>query len=363
MVLSNEKKYKYQLVYEWIRACINDGTFTAGNKLYSENVIAEQFKISRLTVRKAIENLESEGLIYKIRGSGTYVNNISKIVTNNTKKIGVITTVLRDYLFTSIIYGIDSVISEHGYTMSLGMTNNLFQDERRVIKSIVESGVDGLIIETTKSALPNPNIDLYHKIDELGIPYVFIHGYYKELDPVYVVTEDSNCGAKAVEYLYSLGHKNIACIFKSDDMQGVERFSGFVRALISLGLEVIDNRLIWFATDGEEEVFTGENEKLVLEKIKGCTAVVCYSDLLAMLLIKYLNCHGVKVPEDISVIGFDNWSVSHLSLINVTTFDHPKEKLGQEAAKRLLQMINTGKKAESITMEMKMIIKDSTSKI
>jgi len=363
MILSDEKKYKYQLVYEWIRACINDGTFTAGNKLYSENVIAEQFKISRLTVRKAIENLESEGLIYKIRGSGTYVNDISKVVTKDTKKIGVITTVLSDYLFTSIIRGIDSVISESGYTMSLGMTNNLFQDERRVLKSIVESGVDGLIIETTKSALPNPNIDLFRRFDEMGIPYVFIHGYYKELDPVYVVTEDSNCGTKAVEYLFSLGHKNIACIFKSDDMQGVQRFSGFARGLTSLGLEIKDNRLIWFATDGEEEVFTGENENLVLEKIKGCTAIVCYSDLLAMLLIKFLNCHEIKVPEDISVIGFDNWSVSHLSLINITTFDHPKEKLGQEAAIRLLQMINNGKKVESLSMNMEMIIRDSTAKI
>jgi len=363
MSLTDEKKYKYQLVYEWIRACIKDGTFTAGNKLYSENAIAEQFKISRLTVRKAIENLESEGLIYKIRGSGTYVNDISKVVTKGTKKIGVITTVLSDYLFTSIIRGIDTVISENGYTMTLGMTNNLFQDERRVLKSIVESGVDGLIIETTKSALPNPNIDLFHKFDLMGIPYVFIHGYYKELDPVYVVTKDKDCGTKAVEYLYSLGHKDIACIFKSDDMQGLERFSGFTRGITSFGLEINDNRLIWFATDGEEEIFTGENENLLLEKIKGCTAIVCYSDLVAMLLIKFLNCHGVKVPEDVSVIGFDNWSVFHLSLINITTFDHPKEKLGQEAAKRLLQMISTGKKTESLSMDMQMIVMDSTAKI
>lgn len=90
-------------------------------------------------------------------------------------------------------------------------------------------------MEGTKTALPNPNIHLYRDLLNSGLPIVFIHGFYPELSQcVHVVADDHAGGMQAVKYLHSKGRKNICEIFKSDDMQGVYRYSGFVEQLQKL---------------------------------------------------------------------------------------------------------------------------------
>lgn len=135
-------------------------------------------------------------------------------------RIGVITTYPDDYIFPGIIHGIEDVLSEHHYTMALGITHNRQTDEENALRQMVENGVDGLIVETTKSALPNANMLLYHEILDRGIPVVFLNGYYHNLNESHIIMDDVRAGEIAANALTDKGHQKIGGIFKSDDIQG-----------------------------------------------------------------------------------------------------------------------------------------------
>ena len=138
--------------------------------------------------------------------------------------VGVIATYISEYIFPSILRGIEGQLSEEGFFPMLSATMNRVDNERRILKDCMEKQLDGLIVEGTKTALPNPNLPLYEKLRDMGIPVVFFNSYYPALrDCVSVTMDDCQGGFDAVEYLVSKGHRKIGGIFKNDDMQGLGR--------------------------------------------------------------------------------------------------------------------------------------------
>jgi GntR family transcriptional regulator of arabinose operon len=196
--------------------------------------------------------------------------------------------------------------------------------------------MDGFIIEGTKTALPNPNIDLYKKIDKMGLPIVFINGVYPELQhAVSVLSDDRQGGYDACQFLIGKGHRKIAGIFKSDDAQGLGRYAGMTSAMIDNGLCVHDDHVLWFTTADQSK----QIDAFALDIIKDCTAVICYNDQVAVKLIELLRSNHYRIPEDMSVISFDNSTLSDVAAVKITSLDYPKERLGQLAAEKLLHML------------------------
>ena len=354
---------KYRALSDLIRKEIADGKYYKGEKLASENELAAKYKMSRQTVRQALGVLESEGALLRQRGSGTYVNEIIENKNVKSRTIGVITTYITDYIFPSISRGIEEELSKNAYGFSLGVTKNKVENENKILKLFIENSVDGIIVEGTKSALPNPNLYLYHELEKRGIPYVFFNGYYRELSPVYVITDDRGGGKKAAEYLIKeLGHKRIGGIFKSDDIQGHERYAGFTEAIMECGGVLKDDAVIWYTTDDKDFVMSDVNTENIINKLSDCTAVVCYNDQIAFNLMGLFRKKGIKVPKDISVIGFDNSNISEISPIKITTLSHPKDKLGQKAAQKIINMIENGADETPLVMDMELVVKNSTAK-
>jgi len=355
VVFSDDSKHKYQILENWIRSRIFDGTYSSGQKIPSENKLAEQFAVSRQTVRQAIMHLEKKGTLVSRRGSGTYVTEITRAMT-----IGYMAASITDYIFPGITSGIESVLTENGYSMTLGVTRNRVETEHQLLLSLMNKGVDGIIVDGIRSALPNPNLPLYRELTDKGIPYVFINGYYEALDPVYVVTNDRAGGRLAVDYLYRLGHRRIGGIFKGDDRQGHERYAGFSEEMVRHNFPMDDDEVIWYTTPDIERLFARSEETRLLRRLQKCTAVVCYNDQVAIRLVQAMLRNGVRIPMDKSIIGFDNSSISELSPVRITSVTHPGELLGKEAAKRLLEMIESGIRSKSLVMDVDLIIKDST---
>jgi len=355
VAFSEDSKHKYQILENWIRSKIMDGTYKSGQKIPSENKLAEQFGISRQTVRQAITHLEKKGSLESYRGSGTYVSEVTRAMT-----IGYVATNITDYIFPGITSGIEDVLTANGYSMTLGVTKNRVETEHQLLLSLMNKGVDGIIIEGNRSALPNPNLPLYRELTEKGIPYVFFNGYYEALDPVYVVTNDRAGGRLAVDYLYRLGHRRIGGIFKADDRQGHERYAGFSDEVVRHNLPMDDDEVIWYTTPDLDHLFSKSEESRLLRRLQKCTAVVCYNDQVAMRMIQAMLRNGIRIPADKSIIGFDNSSISELSPVRITSVTHPGEMLGKEAAKRLLEMIESGIRSKSLVMDVELIVKDST---
>lgn len=154
-------KPKYQLIIDDIKSYILSGTYKAGEKIPSELAMQESYNVSRQTVRKAILELSNEGFLRSERGSGTYVSSQYRSRTGAkamNKTIGVITTYISDYIFPSIIRGIESRLNEDNYSLLLASTNNNIAQEKKALEMMLSYGVDGLIIEPTRSNVYNPNI-------------------------------------------------------------------------------------------------------------------------------------------------------------------------------------------------------------
>lgn len=360
MNLNDEPKYIQ--VKEFIKDYIQKGQLEIDDKLFSEHELVSRFGISRHTVRKAIGELVNEGWLYQVQGKGTFVADIDGIVKKKSKLIGVVTTYLKDYIFPNIIYGIDEVLSKEGYTILLGHTNNEFEKERTCLLNMLHNNLDGLIIEPTKSVLPNPNLDVYEQIQNRGIPIVFIHAYYSNFRASYVIEDDVLGGYMVTRHLIDKGHRNIAGIFKSDDMQGHSRFQGFVQAHRENDLTIKEEYILWFSSQDSERLFEDRKDiQKFIDKIRNCTALICYNDQIAIRMLELLREEGIKIPEDCSVVGFDNSELAQQGEIKLTTVAHPKEELGRKAASGLLSLMSGQKGYIEEKMKTKLIIRDSTN--
>lgn len=314
------------------------GVIKPGEKIASENALASQFDVSRHTVRKALSILENEGFITAEHGRGTFC--ISRIKqTTKSNNVAVITTYITDYIFPRLIQGIDTVLSEAGYSIILKNTGNLHKMEAKCLEDILTKNVDGLIIEPSRSEVYCKHYNLYMMLEELGIPYVFVQGIYPQLiSKPHILMDDAKGGYLLTKYLIELGHRHIVGIFKVDDYQGKERHKGYVRALQEYGIPYDPEKVVWFQTEDREFTPLVGMTQMIRKKIR-FDSIVCYNDQIAYKLINFLTKNGIKVPEDVSITGYDNSMLSESGPVSLTTIAHPQEKFGELAAKLLLEKI------------------------
>ena len=329
---------KYEQIIDYINSKIEDQTLKAGMKVPSENALVNKFGVSRDTIRRAFSELEREGVLLSVRGSGTFVRR-SRCSSN---RIAVVTTYVENYIFPKIITGIDEVLLSEGYMMQLSFTNNQFERERRVLEDIIsKNDVAGVIMEPVKSALPNPNLDCYARLKDAGIPVLFINSYYKETDIPHVALNDEEMGYIATKYLIEKGHTKIGAVLKMDDGQGHLRFAGFRRAMNELGNLSPSERVVWFDTNDEHDMPTlGAH---IEKRLNDCTAVFCYNDTVAGDFVRFLEKNGKKVPGDISVISMDDSMFAELGDVKLTSCPHPLDELGRCAAENIIKLIKNPK--------------------
>ncbi len=333
---SQESKY-WKLMSD-LKKKILDGDYQANDKMPSENELAASYQVSRHTVRKALALLEHEGFIYAIHGKGTFCSELGRH-TKTSRNIAVVTTYLSDYIFPSVIQGIDQVMTDNGYSILLKNTKNSSSAEGKCLEELLSKDIEGLIIEPSKSEIYCRHIALYKKLDEFHIPYVFIQGTMEQLsDRPYVMMDDFKGGYLITKYLLSLGHRKILGMFKADDRQGIERHRGYAKALQEYGVFYDPDRIIWFHTEDRAVKPFARLRSMVTQNIP-FDSVVCYNDQIAIKTIQTLSQLGLRVPEDISVTGYDNSFLAENYQVGLTTIAHPHERLGEIAAKLLLDLM------------------------
>ena len=323
---------------EELKSKILSGEIRPGAKLPSENELAQEYEISRHTVRKALVILVTDGYITTKHGKGTFCSD-RMAHRKNSKNIAVVTTYISDYIFPRLIQGMDRVLTEQGYSIMLKNTGNSRQKEAQCLEDILTKDVDGLIIEPSKSQILCRNMPLYEQLDRMGIPYVFIQGSYLQMKNKPTILLDDAKGAYLLtKYLIDTGHRQIAGVFKADDSQGAERHKGYVKALQEAGMSYQPELVVWFHTE-DRKVKPAVMVQMMLEAELPIDAVVCYNDQIAIKTIQTLSQLGLRVPEDISVTGYDNSFLAENYQVGLTTIAHPHEKLGEIAAKLLLDLM------------------------
>lgn len=350
---------KYQILFETLKEGIQQGKYGGGEKLPGETELAQTYGFSRQTVRQALSLLEQEGLIQRRQGSGTYVKELA-VRKKRSWNVGVMATYISEYIFPPVLRGIEEELSANGFFPMISATKNRVDNERQILEGYLDKQIDGLIVEGTKSALPNPNLALYEKLRERGIPVVFFNGYYPALENTVSVTmNDKRGGQEAVNYLASRGHKKIGAIFKGDDMQGTQRYAGYLAGMLENNLLLRDEWVLWYNSESKDQIFaTEEGKELVLKALADCTAVICYNDEIAAKLVHALLEKGISIPGQKAVLSFDNSLISEISPVRITSLDHPKEQLGACAARKLVTLMNGGE-AKSVQLDWGFSEKDS----
>jgi len=342
---------KHRRISQWIITSINNGHFKPGDKLPSEHALAEQFDTSRQTVRHATEELVQRGLLERQRGSGTYVCGTAFQEGYAPKRIGVITTYLDDYIFPGIIRGIEDVLTAQGYNISLGITHNRHTDETACLQRILDDNVCGLIVEGTKSSFPSPNLPLFEELRSRGTPMVFLNGYYREFSQSGVFQDDVSAARILTDHLLENGHRKFAAIFKADDLQGLKRFQGMSLALTDAGIPVDDQRILWFTTEDIPDLFSGEMDPFVLKRLGDATALLCYNDQIAAAVSELFKRNDIFVPDDISLVSFDNSPLAADMAYGFTSAIYPSAEIGSTAAKLLLRCIRDNTLREHVRLK------------
>ncbi|CAH1197141.1 Arabinose metabolism transcriptional repressor [Paenibacillus sp. JJ-223] len=360
----DDVKPKYQIIIDDIKSDILAGTYNVGEQIPTESALQESYNVSRQTVRKAILELSNEGFLRSEKGSGTYVSNQYRLRSGghaSKRTIGVITTYISDYIFPSIIRGIESRLNEDNYSLLLASTNNDVAQEKKALEMMLSYGVDGLIVEPTKSNLYNPNIAYYLSFKEQDVPFTMINAYYEELEVPFFCLDDVQSSYLATRELIAKGHAQIGIIAKMDDLQGKYRMKGYIKALGEAKLRFHPEQVLSFDTASKPDLSTSL-ETYLSENRDVLTAIVCYNDEVGLEVVHTCRKLGISIPDELSIIGQDNSYIAKNANIKLTTLTHPQEQMGRDAADWIIKTLQGKKDLAAHTYYQPVLVEGETVK-
>ena len=321
--------------------------------------MARDFAVSRLTVRHAVGNLVHQGILSRVQGRGTFfLGSGGEQVP--TRMIGVIVTYINDYIFPSIIRGLQERLDAEGYAILLFGTGNDPAKEATAVETVLRRQVDGLIIEPTRSMLPSPNLERFRSLVGSGFPLVMVHATYDDLPGVSVEVDDVGGGEAVANHLADLGHRRIGEIIKMDDKQGSRRLQGVLNGLTHQGIPFDAAWCQFFTTETKRVVARRYAERLDETPVaERPSAVICYNDEIAVDLIQYLYALGLRVPEDVSIAGFDDSDLARAVPVGLTTVVHPKVAMGERLAELVLARVH-GCSPEAVVFPATLVARGST---
>ncbi|MFN6991856.1 MAG: LacI family DNA-binding transcriptional regulator [Fervidobacterium sp.] len=314
--------------------------------------IASIAGVSVNTVSRALSNRgyvkkEKKEYILRIAQELGYTRNCaaSSLRTKHSNTIGVVVVDNSNPFYAEVVKGIETEARKNGYSIILVNTDRSYENEVKAIQTLLQRRVDGLIICAVQS-----EIDDIKELVKKKIPTVVVGSVLDDIDSSFVCSDDETGGFLAVEYLLETGHRNILFLNAMDykyaarlrekgAIKAVEKFKKSTSSKVSIQFRVI-NSLEGFqnAYDKFKEILVycranDKDDKLDFD------AVLCYNDIFAYAVLKASKESNFKVPDDFSVVGFDDIEFSSLLNPPLTTIGVDKLKLGSEAFYALMRNI------------------------
>jgi DNA-binding LacI/PurR family transcriptional regulator len=330
--------------------------------------IARELNISHSTVSRALNGNplipeSTAKIIRKTAAEMGYLHSAAarSLKTNRSQALGVIVTNIDDPFFGEILQGIEEVAQENGYSLFMASSQHDSEKEKHIVQVMRERRVDGVII---CSALFSA--EQSRQFAKYGIPIVTVNNQSAEIYRYSIYHDDIDGSRQLTNHLIELGHTRIAYIGNgSAGRTNIDRATGFEGMMKDHNLEVLPGYMVTVDGNHPEKGLAGANTLLALPKPP--SAIMCYNDMIATGVLKAVFNAGLRVPEDISVTGFDNIVFSAFTRPALTTFDQPKHFIGAEAAHLLLKLLdsteNPNPENEHFvrTLKGKLLMRQSTS--
>jgi len=323
--------------------------------------IARAAKVSHSTVSRALHNntlvnRETAERIRQIaREMGYRPSAVARsLVTKKTKTIGVVVTTIADPFIAEVVSGIEEVANDHGYSVFLANSNADPDREVKVVHSFHERRVDGILVTASRvGALYIP------LLAQLKVPIVLINNQHLGEFVHSVMIDNVAASREATQHLIRLGHRRIAYIGDRFGFQSnTERFAGYRQALDMADLPFLPELVAH--GDGKAEGGRQAMENLLVLPAPP-TAVFCYNDMSALGALRVIQARGGRVPEDLSLVGFDDLFVASYTHPPLTTIRQPMRPMGRMAMEILLKLFSGVNSKNNIKVQGELIVRESTA--
>lgn len=256
--------------------------------------------------------------------------------SNKTGTIGVVVTDVSNPYFSALVKSVEEAARQHNYSLILQDTNEDPEQEREAILTLLAERVDGVLLTPTQKGK-----EAIAQLQESGLPFVLLGRRYTHLRTDYVVTDDVSGGFLATEHLIRLKRERIAIITGPLCISSAkERLQGYMKAFAQYGIEVDESLVVKAdaitAADGYRTM------QALLRRPPYPTAVFAYSDFVAFGVMKAIREAGLRIPQDVAVVGYDDVEFCSYLETPLSSVRIPKEELGKTAAEGLIRKLTEG---------------------
>ena len=378
--MNDIKSPLYAEIMQSIIRKIEAGEYLENQAIPNERELAEIFGVSRITSKRALEELQRLGYIYRRRGSGSYVSPLEKMQnvsgpacqvldSNASKIIALVIPVDASAAgMLDTIKGASEVLNSQGYFLTIHNTHENKGEEQETLEELINRNVAGIIFYPYSD---KDNIEFLINLVMNNFPIVAIDRYIESVPLSYVVSDNFDGTYKAVEHLIKNGHRRIA-YFTSASVGSAtsvrSRYMGYCKALKDHGIVMDSSIVINDYKKYDETSFGSEYPDLISNIVKylmnrGATAVQTLNDDNAIMLEKTCLNMGVRVPEDLCIAGFDNLDAAQHLEVPLTTVKQDFYAMGKLAAEILIKALKENQytfTAKNIPVEL--VIRESTGK-
>lgn len=325
--------------------------------------IARLARVSHPTVSRALQNSplvnpETAARIRKIAAETGYrASAVARgLVTRRTRTIGLVVTTVADPFASEVVCGVEQIANDQGYAVFLADSHADPERERKVVQSLAERRVDGIIV--TSSRVGAHYVPL---LREMNVPIVLVNDQYPG-DFVHSIMIGNRGGmSAATAHLVGLGHRRIAYLGDKFGYQSdTERFAGYRAALDAAQIPVAPELTVH--GDGMAAAAGGAMDEL-LGLADPPTAVCCYNDMSALGAMRSIRAHGLRVPADISITGFDDLFFAAYLDPPLTTVRQPMRRMGQLAMDSLFKLMSGEESVAQIHLEAELVVRASTAAV
>jgi LacI family transcriptional regulator len=311
--------------------------------------IAKELDVSISTVSKSLKNsLEiSEDTRQKVQAFAKLYNykpnNIALSLKNRkTKTICIIIPEIIHHFFATVISGVENVANENGYNVIVCLSDESFDKEVINMEMLANGSIDGFILSLSKETQQKKDFHHILEVINQGMPVVMFDRVTNDILCDKVIIDDTLAAFNATQFLIDKGFKKIALITTVDYVSvGKLRTVGYIKALKNNELKVNEEIILKIE---DTEHFESSIENLILNN--ELDAIFAVNEIFAVTAIKMAYKHGIKVPDDLSIIGFTDGIISKYSTPSITTVGQNGFKMGGKAAKMLIERLENEQEEE-----------------
>jgi len=360
MEQNNKRIPHYIQIRTYITDQINNQFLRAGDRLPSENKLALQFDVSRITVKNALDSLVKEGKIYRIQGKGTFVATEEgeptlyiKESTSSLPLISYITPCINNSFTARLLQGIEQELSSAGYKLIFSNSYGSQEKEKQLIKEALSLGVKGLLVFPVDGEMYNEEIV---QLTISDFPIVLIDRELSGLSTHCVCSDHAGGAYLATNHLIEQGHTSIAYLsFSAPFTASTEdRLSGYERALADAELPILHHHRLQIRNPEEIIAFLDSHPEV--------TAIFAENSGVGQSVYEAARMKNISIPMQLSIVFFDDFDFPNLTTSPPTIILQQEETIGRESAQLLLSLIKNPKKLKQKRMlPTTLIIRESTS--